>query len=243
MNLTNYLRHAEAGAHYLLRLKDLTLGALFNYLIPLPTRRKIIRQTLVKLVAYLSRPLSEAVNRGIENNTISVPNLFSLSRAVCGPLFIIFVHFEAGLEYYLLLISWAIFSDYADGVLAKKMDQETELGALLDAGCDKVFAICVALSFWNYLWLWPVNAIAFLVLDGTLAILATFLLRAKKRDQYEGSAEIKANWLGKVKYNLQGMAGFCYLFSWPMTGNYFLLSANLFAAGSLLRHLEPKNKP
>src|SRR3989339_1183576 len=242
MNLANYLAQAEVGANYLIRIKDQTLGAFFGLLIPTPTRRKFIRQTVVRFFAFLSRPLSQAVDRGIENDTISVPNLFSISRAIIAPLFIIFVHLDAGKEYLLMLIGWAIFSDFSDGVLAKKMGQETELGGLLDAGCDKILYISGLIAFQAHILLWPVNAAFSILLESILATLALLVWRGEKNDTPTRVAEKKSNWLGKTKYCLQGAAGLCYIYALPIEGNWFLLTANFFAAGSIIRHLVPQKK-
>lgn len=240
LHLTNYLVYAETVADRLIKVKDKTLGAVVDYLIPIPQTRYQIRQWLVNLIAMISRPLSTKTDQWIEEDKITVANLFSLSRAAAGPIFFMFVQLEAGIIYYLLLLAWAGISDYVDGVLAKKMNQQTELGATLDAGSDKVFAGFAALAFWQYIWLWPVNAILFVVLDSFLMLMGLTLYRAKQHGQYQGQAEVKANWLGKTKFNLQAGACLCYIFGWLTAGNYFLASANFFAAGSILRHLAPK---
>ncbi len=235
----NIFRWSETTADKIIKIKEKWLGTFADIIIPLPVTRQRFKDLFKKLLRPVSQPLSDKIDQLIESDFFTVANLFSLSRALSGPLFYIFAIHEFGLPYYLMLLAWAAFSDYFDGIIARKMNQQTELGAALDAGCDKIFAIGAALSFWQQLWLLP--KILFLVFDGTLAILALSLHLAKAKGNYHGQAQIKANWLGKLKFNFQGLALILVLANLPVAANYSLLLANILALGSLLRHLSPKN--
>lgn len=237
--LENFFRWSESTAEKLISIKDAWLGIFAEKIIPLPATRKRFRQAFTKLLRPLSQPLSEKIDRWIEDDIFTVANLFSFSRALAGPLFIIFAVHDFGLIYYLALLIWAGFSDYFDGIIARKMNQQTEIGAAIDAGCDKIFAACAAISFWSQFWFWPL--FFFLLLDGTLAILAIALHRAKTRGSYGGQAQVKANWLGKIKYNLQAFTLISLLAGQTTAANYILSLADIFAFGSILRHLKPKN--
>jgi phosphatidylglycerophosphate synthase len=159
-----------------------------------------------------------------------------------GPIFFAFVHLQAGINYYLSILGAAIFSDYLDGALAKIMQEETEFGARLDPLCDKIFAAWAVAACWRSLIIWPLNALAFIVFEGTLLSLSVALSWAKRKGQYHGKAQVKANSLGKWKINFQAAVCFCFLYNWTITGQYILVVANLFAVGSLIRHLTPKEK-
>jgi CDP-diacylglycerol---glycerol-3-phosphate 3-phosphatidyltransferase len=236
--LTGYLSAAEVIAERALRAKDNLLGHLAEPMIPIPARRRLVRNWIKRTVATISRPWSEKIDLWIELDIITTPNLLSASRAVAGPLFIIFYAHDVGLAGYLALVVWAVVSDLFDGILARKMGQVTELGGAIDAGCDKIFAACMAISLLPSLW--PLNILAFFVLDGTLATLAIILYQAKKRGAYQGNAQVKANWLGKTKFCLQGITAILILLGLTDEGNYALIAANLFAFGSILRHLSPR---
>ncbi|MFA4936924.1 MAG: CDP-alcohol phosphatidyltransferase family protein [Patescibacteria group bacterium] len=227
----------------IIRVKDITIDYIIDPFVPIQTNRRKIRNALVSFAKYLSRPLSEKVDLWIEQDIISTANIISLSRALmAGPLFLIFTHFDLGITYQMGPLIWAFVSDYIDGVLARKMSQVTDLGAGLDAACDKIFAFFVAISYLDQLFYSPFNAVAFIILDGFLLTLGIMLYLARKKGHYQGKAEVRANWLGKIKFNLQAGACFCWMNYWTTEGHYFLLGANLFALGSLIRHLSPKIK-
>lgn len=229
---------AERTAEHIIDIKDIILGGLIDWAIPHPETRKRLQQKFKKALAWLSKPLSNKVDRWIETNVITVANLLSYSRIPAGILLIAFSWNDLGNIYYLSTITWAGFSDYIDGVIARKMKQQTELGAATDALCDKIFAACAAVSFLSHLWLIP--AVFFFFLDSILALMAYSLLRAKRQGIYQGEAEIKSNWLGKLKFNLQAAALLSIIWGNDIVGNYFLITADIFAVGSILRHLEPK---
>jgi CDP-diacylglycerol--glycerol-3-phosphate 3-phosphatidyltransferase len=69
----------------------------------------------------------------------SVPVLLALAWGGCDKLFLV------------LLIS-ALLTDLADGYLARRLHQESELGARLDSWGDFALYISTPLSAW---WLWP----------------------------------------------------------------------------------------
>lgn len=236
--ITKFLEVAEGVAEWIIALKDNLLGAMADYFIPLPARRQQIQEWFVNLPRPRFPLLSQLLDKAVKNGTITLPNTLSLSRLPAGIVFFIFVTLQLGLPFYGSIIAWVIISDFFDGVLARKMKQETELGAALDAGCDKIFAACCAASLWHYIWLW--NALVFLTLDGFLAAVAISILRAKHNGTYRGGAQVKSNWLGKLKFCCQGLACVCVLSGEEGAGNWFLLTANTFAVGSILRHLEPK---
>ncbi len=237
-DLTGYISAAETIAERALRAKDNFLGRLAEFMIPIPEKRRLVRDWIKRTIATLSRPWSEKIDHWIDTNVITTSNLLSASRAIAGPLFIIFYIHDVGLAGYLTLVFWAVFSDLFDGILARKMDQVTELGGAIDAGCDKIFAACMAICLLPSLWL--INVVAFFILDGTLAVLAVMLYQAKKHGLYQGGAQIKANWLGKTKFCLQGITAILILVGLNEEGNYSLVVANLFALGSIMRHLNPR---
>jgi phosphatidylglycerophosphate synthase len=236
-HLISLFSQAEKAAEKIIAIKEAALGIIAELIIPLPRTRKRFRVWFKNLLLPISQPLSEKIDHWIESGVLTVANVISISRALTGPIFFIFVMAKLGLPYYIALITWVAFTDYFDGIIARKMNQVSEVGAVIDAVCDKIFAVCAALSFWPQLWFWP--AFFFLSFDSALAVLQLTLHAAKRRGIYQGHAQVKANWLGKFKYNLQAAALFCFMFNLTPIGNYCLWTANAFAFGSLVRHLKP----
>ena len=79
----------------------------------------------------------------------SVPNLLSLSRIPLGMM--LFAHGCSFTRAGLIVI--AALSDWLDGALARRWNQTSKIGALLDPIGDKVFAGCAILLAWNESWL------------------------------------------------------------------------------------------
>lgn len=236
--LVLWLHRAEAFAERVIKAKDTFLEIFADLVIPIPENRKRFR-TWVKLhLTIISQPFAAKFDAWVDADIITVANLISLSRALLGPIFLMFVIYQASVWVLLTLLAIVAFSDYFDGVIARRMKQQSELGGGIDAGCDKIFAVFAAAGYMTDFWLVPL--ILFLLFDGLLAALALSLLRAKRKQQYGGQAEVKANWLGKTKFNLQAATLLCFIFSFLVAGNYFLIAADVFAFGSLIRHLEPK---
>ncbi len=120
--------------------------------------------------------------------------------------------------------------DLFDGPLARFHFNATELGASLDAFCDKVFVIgCVFFPCWNRTVAW----LAWIVLLLELSLIA---IRPIKR---LAGVSMKSNMFGAWKTWLQSIAiGFLLIprTSFNIIGNALLLFASLFAITSLGSH-------
>ncbi len=75
---------------------------------------------------------------------MNLPNLLSFTRLLLSPL-ILFLEFSQGIALFVLLA----LTDALDGFLARKLNQETELGKLLDPLADKTLLLITiyALSY------------------------------------------------------------------------------------------------
>ena len=109
------------------------------------------------------------------NQNLTVPNALSVLRIIVIPFFAwFFMHDQLAIAVALLVLSG--LSDCVDGFIARKLNQVTELGKMLDPLADKltqgVVALCLAIKF-------PVICPALLV------------LKKKKRP-------CAAQWYGKV---------------------------------------------
>ncbi len=86
---------------------------------------------------------------------MSIPLLLTLSRILLGPLFLVLYLYyrELGIPFtalplvLLVLIAISELSDLFDGRFARRYNQVTELGKVLDPMADSLFRLCVLFAF------------------------------------------------------------------------------------------------
>ena len=129
-------------------------------------------------------------NKGIVMRSLTIPNLISIVRIVIVPFFVHYFLIGEVVIAALLIIASA-FTDFFDGMIARKFNQITQLGKMLDPLADKItqiaIAICLAIKF-------PVLIpfmILFLSKELTMLIMASILIKTKKKP-------CAAQWYGKV---------------------------------------------
>ncbi|WP_459193329.1 CDP-alcohol phosphatidyltransferase family protein [Halosimplex sp. J119] len=127
----------------------------------------------------------------------TVPNLISLSRLplVAGIAFTL----DSPLRY--VLFALIVFSDGVDGWVARKLDQTTELGAMLDPALDKFTALVVVAILFPRLDL----PLAYLVLFFARDIFVVSLVPLVPLYGFDTS-KVQARLPGKVVTNLQFLA-------------------------------------
>lgn len=127
---------------------------------------------------------------------MNIPNTLTAFRIVLIPVFCVL--FIMGTPYYPyagLVLVLSGLSDMFDGLLARKLHQETELGKILDPIADKLTLGAVVISMWfvyhkNYPWITLALSIMFLK---ELLMAIGGLVIVKK-----GRKLVKAKWWGKV---------------------------------------------
>jgi CDP-diacylglycerol--glycerol-3-phosphate 3-phosphatidyltransferase len=82
---------------------------------------------------------------------LTLPNLLTCFRFFSAPAMLFFAWVGNG-NLFLLLLAITFLSDVLDGMAARFLGQESELGALLDSWADLLVYITIAVSAW---WLWP----------------------------------------------------------------------------------------
>ena len=82
---------------------------------------------------------------------LTIPNLLSLMRLGLTVLFLLAAH-GGHQQLFLFLFLAALISDAADGYLARRLQQSSELGARLDSWGDCAVYCATPLAIW---WLWP----------------------------------------------------------------------------------------
>lgn len=169
------------------------------------------------------------------NQNITVPNALSLLRIIIVPFFV-WAFFRDNLPAAVVLLALSGLSDLFDGMIARKFNQITELGKMLDPLADKLtqgaVALCLALKFPM---IGPVLAI-FILKELCMLVCAVVLLKKKKRP-------CAAKWYGKVAtvmfYISVGtivvMDGFFQLsgplFNWVAYGTLLLTAAMMLYSG------------
>lgn len=113
---------------------------------------------------------------------MNIPNLISLSRLFAVPIVVWLIISDIMLlAFWLCLI--AALSDAVDGIIAKKFNAETELGAYLDPIADKALlvGVYVSLGYGGYLPSWLVILVVFrdLVIIGGAVIYQTITMSLK----------------------------------------------------------------
>lgn len=124
------------------------------------------------------------------NQNLTIPNALSLLRIIIVPFFA-WAFIVGNLPVAVILLALSGLSDMFDGMIARKFNQITELGKMLDPLADKltqgVVALCLGIRF-------PVICpvlIIFIVKELCMLCCAVVLLKKKKRP-------CAAKWYGKV---------------------------------------------
>jgi cardiolipin synthase len=131
----------------------------------------------------------------------TVPNLLSLLRLALVPVFLVLIlngrNFEA-----IIVLAVASITDYLDGYFARKLNQETRLGQLLDPAADRlyIFATLIGLAIVGYIPLW----LTVVVIARDVILLFTYPILASR-----GYGPLPVHYLGKA-------GTFALLYSFPL---------------------------
>ena len=133
---------------------------------------------------------------------MNLPNILTLSRIIMIPLMVFCFYFwSADNAHY--IAGWvfmiASFTDFADGYLARKLNQSTPLGAFLDPVADKLsVVIALALLIEHYATiLLTLPAIIIIGREVVISALREWMAELGQR------AEVAVSSIGKVKTFLQ----------------------------------------
>ena len=161
-----------------------------------------------------------------------MPNVISVIRLLCVPLFLWLVwgadeEVAAG-----LLAAGLGATDWVDGWIARHFDQGSELGKILDPAADRVLLVAVAIVVLTRGMPTAVNVVVWLMLAREVLIAAATIALA-----VAGARRIDVVWAGKA-------GTLALMFSLPMflgadatTGSwhaFFIVGAWIFAIGGVI---------
>jgi len=141
---------------------------------------------------------------------MNVPNLISLSRFFLIPFFIWAIMLDGikGACLALVVLCISGLSDVLDGYLARKYNQVTDLGKVIDPLADKFIIISAALTlvYTGQLYAW----VAAIVVIRELCMIVGSAISYRR-----GQKVISASYLGKGTTVLFYLAVIFFLFHWP----------------------------
>ena len=161
-------------------------------------------------------------------NLFSGPNQLTLFRIAAVPIIIILMLFPNRICAFVaaLLFSAAAITDYLDGFLARKRDQVTTLGTVMDPVADKLLVssafIMLVSPGWVPAWM------ACIIIGRELAVTGLRNIIAEKGE------DLSASNLGKYKTGFQIAAIIPLMIHYPFWGLNVQVIGNLFLWGALV---------
>ncbi len=134
------------------------------------------------------------------SRNLNIPNLLSSSRLLAIPVFI-YTALSDQLVISCIIIFYASFTDWLDGFIARKYDQSTRLGQILDPISDRLYILSLILVIF-ILQLSPIWILIYLISREVILSLLLLYLKAK------GITGLPVHYLGK-------MGAFCLLIGLP----------------------------
>jgi cardiolipin synthase len=135
------------------------------------------------------------------DRVFTVPNLLSLARLLLVPVFAYLIVTERD-GWALAVLAFSGFSDWLDGYLARRWNQVSRVGQLLDPAADRLYILSTLLGLaWRDLIPWWLVALI-VARDAVLALTLPVLAR-------RGYGPLPVHFLGKA-------ATFCLLYAFPL---------------------------
>jgi cardiolipin synthase (CMP-forming) len=133
---------------------------------------------------------------------LTIPNALSVLRLLGVPLFLWLLLGPHADGWALVVLALSGITDWADGVLARRLNQSSDLGAILDPAADRLYilATLVGLVLRHIISLWLA-----IVIVGRDIVLGIALIPLRRR----GYDPPEVHYLGKA-------ATFCLLYAFPL---------------------------
>ena len=184
---------------------------------------------------------------------MTLPNIITLSRIGLMPVFVVLFYLQpnylegeplAWINNSLVAIYVLISStDFLDGLLARKLNQISDLGTFLDPVADKLMVCTALILLTDYYQTW------FITIPSIIIISREILVSALREWMSEigKKANISVSWIGKSKTFMQMIAILFLLFHQPlfifsyneinMMGRVLLFSATILTLWSGIKYL------
>tara|TARA_B100001079_G_scaffold241585_1_gene227172 strand:- start:27 stop:611 length:585 start_codon:yes stop_codon:yes gene_type:complete len=168
---------------------------------------------------------------------MTLPNIITLSRIGLIPVFVGLFYLQpnylegeplAWINNSLVAIYVLISStDFLDGLLARKLNQISDLGAFLDPVADKlmVCAALILLTDYYHTWLITIPSIIIISREILVSALREWMSEIGKR------ANISVSWIGKSKTFMQMISILFLLFQQPL---FIFSSKDIYTIGLVL---------
>ncbi|MFC3025394.1 CDP-diacylglycerol--glycerol-3-phosphate 3-phosphatidyltransferase [Vibrio zhugei] len=127
----------------------------------------------------------------------NIPNILSLIRLFLIPVFVVTFYLPfTWAPFAAAMVFWvAGFTDWLDGMLARKLGQTSRFGAFIDPVADKVLvasALIVITEHYHTIWI-TIPAVTMIAREIIISALREWMAEIGKR------ASVKVSWIGKVK--------------------------------------------
>ncbi len=137
---------------------------------------------------------------------LNIPNILTLSRLAFIPVIILFFYmpYDWARPAAAWLYGLACVTDWFDGYLARKLDQQSELGAFLDPVADKLIVtvalILIASEAAPYHWVVVLSTCIIVGREITISALREWMATVGKR------SAVAVSMMGKIKTSVQMLA-------------------------------------
>ena len=161
---------------------------------------------------------------------VNILNAITLSRILCAILIYFFLFLESQYLVALLLFCIASFSDFLDGYVARKTNNESVLGEILDPIADKLLIVFVLIGLSINLDSFLIGFISAVIIsrEGWVAALRDINARNNQSDK------TKVTFLAKTKTAIQMFAILMYLFGLTLNNMMVLFFADIVLIIALL---------
>ena len=184
---------------------------------------------------------------------MTLPNIITLSRIGLIPVFVVLFYLQPNylegeplpwinnslVAIYVLISS----TDFLDGLLARKLNQISDLGTFLDPVADKLMVCTALILLTDYYHTWFITIPSMIIISREILVsaLREWMGEIGKR------ANISVSWIGKSKTFMQMIAILFLLFHQPllifsyneinMMGRVLLFSATILTLWSGIKYL------
>jgi CDP-diacylglycerol--glycerol-3-phosphate 3-phosphatidyltransferase len=145
---------------------------------------------------------------------LTISNIITISRLVAVPFIVYFlIKDQRIVAFFIMLV--ALLSDAIDGYVARKLNQETELGKFLDPLCDKI-SLAVILMTLLLMGILPLWGFIIIVARDFFILLGSFFVFKHK------SIVLTSNVWGKIAGIVFATTILAFTLNWQRVGMLFL---------------------